>query len=91
MAWGVDKIEFVGDAIFRLVGHGHRVRFDGNSFFPLQIHGVEELILFLAMRNGIGGLQQAVGQGGFAVIDVSDDREISGEFDGHGKTWNQRE
>jgi hypothetical protein len=43
------------------------------------------------MGNGFCGLQQAVGQGGFAVIDVSDDREISGEFDGHGKTWNQRE
>jgi hypothetical protein len=47
--------------------------------------------LFLALGDGFRGLQQAVRQGGFAVIDVSDDREISGEFDGHGKTRNRRE
>jgi len=29
--------------------------------------------------------QQAVGQGRFAMIDVCDDGEVTGEFDGHGK------
>lgn len=40
------------------------------------------------MCDGIGGLEKAVGKRSFTVIDVSDDREISGEFNGHGEAMN---
>jgi hypothetical protein len=40
------------------------------------------------MSDGIGRFQQAVGKRGFAVIDVGDDREIAGEFNGHGEAMN---
>ena len=88
VAGGVDEVEFVSLPIFRLVGHRHRVRFDGDTLFAFEVHRVEQLVLFFAMRDGIGGLEEAVGKRSFTVIDVSDDREISGEFNGHGEAMN---
>ena len=41
------------------------------------------LSLRLALRDGLGGLEEAVGEGRLSVIDVSDDGEVAGEFSGH--------
>ena len=59
--------------------------FDGDPFFPLEVHGVEVLSLSLALTNRLASFHEAIGQGRFAMIDVSDDGEITGEFDGHGE------
>jgi hypothetical protein len=40
--------------------------------------------LGLALSDGLAGLHEAIRQGRFAMIDVGDDGEITGEFDGHG-------
>ena len=44
-------------------------------------------MLFLSFPLGdcLGVFQQAVGQGRFAMIDVGDNGEVTGEFDGHGR------
>ena len=50
---------------------------DGDAALALQVHGVQHLRLHLALGQRAGDLQQAVRQRGLAMIDVSDDAEIS--------------
>ena len=77
VAGGVDQVELVSFAVLGRVHHAHRVGLDGDAAFALQVHGIEDLGLHLARGQRSGQLQQAVGQRGFAVVDVRDDREIA--------------
>src|SRR6185436_17213793 len=77
---GVDEVELVGDAVFRGVLEADVLRLDRDPPLPLDVHLVEELLLRLSLREGAGDLEDAVGQGGFSVVDVRDDREISDEL-----------
>ena len=43
----------------------------------LQIHVVQHLLLHVAVGDGAGDLQQPVGQGALAVVDMGDDAEIA--------------
>ena len=49
---------------------------------------VEELLLHLALLQRAGGLDQPVGQRGFAVVDVRDDAEVANAGLGHGEQYN---
>ena len=84
MSGGVEEVELVGFAVFGFEGEGDGVGFDGDAFFALEVHGVEVLGLGFTLGDGLGLLHEAIGQGRFAMIDVSDDGEVAGEFDGHG-------
>jgi len=53
------------------------VGFDGDAPLALQVHRIEHLLLHLAHGERPGQLQQAVGERGFAVIDMRDDRKIA--------------
>ena len=53
------------------------MRFDRDSPFPLQIHGVEKLVFHLALADGVGALHQAITQRGLAMVDVRNNAEIS--------------
>src|SRR5437868_6866748 len=55
----------------------NRLRLDGDPALALEIHLVEELIFALALAQGAGGVEDAIGERGFSVIDVRDDREIA--------------
>ena len=77
MAGGVDQVQLVSLAVLRGVHHADRVGLDGDAALALEVHGVEDLGLHLARGERSGELQQAVGQRGFAVVDVRDDREIA--------------
>ena len=88
MARGVHEIERVLLAVLGPVLHGDRVRLDRNPSLTLQIHGVEQLILLVAVGDGVGHLQQSVGKGGLSVVDVGDDAEVSDMRYGHGKLVN---
>ena len=57
--------------------------FDRDSPFAFQIHGIEQLILFLALMDRAGPLEQSIRQGGLSVIDVRDDAEIARVLDSH--------
>ena len=51
---GVYQIEGVQLAVRRLVIEGDGVGFDGNAAFPFKLHVVKDLILHLALADGIG-------------------------------------
>jgi len=59
---------------------------DGDAALALDIHRVEDLFLHLAQVEATGHLDEAVGERGFAMVDVSDDGEIADilERRGHG-------
>ena len=61
----------------RGVHHPDGVGLDGDSPFALEVHGIKNLLLHLAHCQGAGELQQAIGQRGFSVVDVRDDREVA--------------
>ena len=83
VAGSVDQVELVGLAVLRGVHHADGVGFDGDAALALQVHGVEHLGLHLARGERSGEFQQAVGQRGFTVVDVRDDREIAEESGVH--------
>jgi hypothetical protein len=60
------------------------VRLDCDPALAFEIHRIEELILFLAVVNRPGALEQAIRQSRFAMIDMRDDAEITGQLDRHG-------
>ncbi len=77
VAGGVDEIELIDLAVLRGVHHADGMGLDGDAALALEIHGVEHLSLHLAGSERAGEFEQAVGERGLAVIDVSDDREIA--------------
>jgi hypothetical protein len=79
----INEIEFVEGVIGGFVIHADGMRLDGNASFTFEIHAVEYLVLHLPAGEGVGLLKQAVGQGGFAVVDVRDDGEITNVFKIH--------
>ena len=77
MARGVDEVQGIGLAVFRLIIEVDGPGFDGDAPLALQVHIVQELVLHLPLGHGVAQLQQAVRQGGFAVVNVSDDGKIA--------------
>jgi len=64
-------------AVARGVMEANAFGFDGDAAFALQVHGVEDLRMHLTLGERAGKLQQAVGQRGFAVVNVRNDAEIA--------------
>ena len=83
MAGGVDEVEDVGLSIFGGVVHAGRLEFDGDAPFPFQVHVVQELFFHFPLFYGSGVGQQAIGQGGFTVVDVGDDGEVADAGNGY--------
>ena len=86
MAGGINQVEDVELTIGGFVFHPGRLELDRDAALPLQVHVVEELLLHVPCRHRAGGLQQAVGQGRFAVVDVGNDAEIANVFHPLGKS-----
>jgi len=70
----VDEVEHVGFAVERIL-HLDGVALDGDAALTFQIHVVEHLPL--GDLDGLRALKQAVGQGGFAVVDVRNYTKVS--------------
>ena len=77
MARGIDEVEQEWLATLGSVSHGNRMAFDGDAAFALEVHGVEHLLLHLALRNRPCGFEQTVAESGLAVIDVGDDTKVA--------------
>ena len=77
MARGVDEVQGVGLPVGGLVVQAHRPGLDGDAPLPLQVHVVQQLGLHLPLGNGVAQLNQAVGKGGFSMIDVCDNGKIA--------------
>ena len=77
VAGRVDEVEDVGVPIGGRVFDADGVGLDGDAAFPLDIHGIEQLFLHIALGHGAGELDQPVSKRGFPVVDMGDDREIA--------------
>ena len=88
MARRVEQVEFVSFSVLRLVLHRHRMGLDGDALLAFEIHRIEQLILLFTLGDRARRLQEAIGKRGLAVIDVGDDRKITGQLGGHGGKMN---
>ena len=77
MARRVHQVEDIILAVLGLVIQPHGLGLDGDAAFPLDIHRIENLVLHVARRDGTGELDQPVGQGGFAMVNMGDDGKIA--------------
>ena len=77
MAGCVDQIELISDPVSRFVVQTNGLGLDGDAPFPLDIHAVEHLLLHLTLRETAAGLDQPIGKGGLAVVNMRDDGEIT--------------
>ena len=80
VARGVQEVEAVFLAALGGVAHRDGMRLDGDAALALQVHGVEELVLFVAVGGGAGKFEQTVGERGLAVVDMRDDTKVAGEL-----------
>ena len=80
VAGGVDEVDHVS-----VVVEAHALELDGDAPLPLQVHGVEILGSHLPGVHCPAKLQHAVGQRGFTVVDMGNNRRVAdvGEVYGH--------
>lgn len=76
MAGRVDHVERVRVALDG-PRHADGLALDRDAALALDVHAVEVLCTHGALVDGARELQHPVGQGGLAVVDVSDDAEIA--------------
>ncbi|MNJ57544.1 hypothetical protein D3C77_531360 [compost metagenome] len=77
MPRGVDQVQVVGLAVLRLVMQGGGLGLDGDAALAFDFHGIEHLRRHFAIRQSAAALDQAIGQGRFAMIDVGNDGEVA--------------
>jgi hypothetical protein len=80
MARGINEIKIIGNAILSLVIEHDALGLDGNSPFPFDIQGVKNLLLHFPVRQSTAQLNKAIRYGGFAMINMGNDREIAYVF-----------
>jgi hypothetical protein len=77
---GVDQIEAVGVSVFGFIVQANALGFDGDAALALQVHGVEYLLVHFSGAERAGHFEQAVGERGFAVVDVRNNAKIAYEL-----------
>lgn len=77
MSRGIDQVEDIFLAIGMLVIKLNGVTLDRDASFALEVHVVEGLGYHVPSCNGLGDLQQTVGQGALAVIDMGYDAKVA--------------
>src|SRR5438477_1884679 len=77
VAGSINQVEYVLLAVARFVVKPDCVRFDGDATLAFEVHCIEDLFRHLAVRERSGDFEQTVRKRALAMIDVSDDREIS--------------
>src|SRR5690606_37583307 len=83
VAGRVDEVQHIGPAVLRGVFDADGVGLDGDAALALDVHRVEELGLHVAFGHGAGHLDEPVGEGRLAVVDMGDDGAI-GDLGGLG-------
>ena len=68
----VDQVELVA-----LPLDAHRLRLDRDPPLALELHRVEQLVPHVALGDGLRELENPVGEGRLAMVDVRDDREVA--------------
>ena len=73
----VDQVERVDVAVAGLVGQCRGLGLDRDSPLALEVHRVQDLFAHLPIGQAPAALDEAVGQRGFPMVDVGDDRKIA--------------
>ena len=79
VAGGVHEVEGVGEPVLGGVVQAHRLRLDGDPALLLDVHVIKHLRAHLARGEAARALDQPVGEGRLAMVDVGNDREITDE------------
>ena len=77
MAGRINEVKLVGAAVGGSVGNAHGLRLNGDAALTLQVHPVQILLAGLTLADHVGQFQNAVGQGGFTMVDVGNDAKIA--------------
>ena len=77
VAGGVDQVQDIGLTVLGGIFDPHGVGLDRDAALALDIHRVEELRLHIAFGHRPRHLDQPVGEGGFAVVDMGHDGEVT--------------
>ena len=72
MAWSIDEIE-----LDSLPLHTYWSEFDSDTALSLEVHIIKCLRLDFSFLEGTCDFHESVGKGGFPVVDMSNDTEIS--------------
>jgi hypothetical protein len=59
------------------ISHLDGVAFDRDPALALQIHVIQGLVLHIAIGDRVGMLEEPIGQGAFAVVNVGDNTKIA--------------
>ncbi len=79
VAGSVDQVELVFVAVVREVMQANALGLDGDAALALEVHRIEHLGGHFALGERASKLEQAIGQGGFSVVDVRDDAKVANE------------
>ena len=77
MAGGVDEVHLEGGAVAGGVGHADGLGLNRDTLLALEIHVVQHLLGHIAPGDSAGHLEEAVSEGGLAVVDMGDDAEVA--------------
>ena len=77
MARGIDEVQGISFPVIGGIGQLDSGSLNGNATFPLQFHGIEDLIFHFPLADGIAFLQQTVCQRGLAVVNVGNNGKIA--------------
>jgi hypothetical protein len=80
MTRSVDQVQDVFLPVFCLVRLTERLAFNGDAPLPFNIHIIKDLILELTVTHHVAYLDESVSQGGFAMVDMGDNAEITDIF-----------
>ena len=73
----IDQVELIRLAIVGVIGNANGIGLDRDAALALDIHGVEQLRLHVALVDGMGELEDTVTDRGLAMVDVRNDREVA--------------
>ena len=77
MARRIDEVQEVGLAVAGAVFQGRSLRLDGDAALALQVHGVQDLRFHFTIRQPAAQLDDAISQGGLAVVNMRDDGKVA--------------
>jgi hypothetical protein len=72
----VDEVQLVGLALVDVLD-GDRGTLDGDPALSLEIHRIQHLVLARPVIDRLGRMQQPIGEGALAMVDVRDDGEVA--------------
>ena len=73
----IDQVELICLAIVGVIGDANGIGLDRDAALALDIHGIEQLRLHIALVDGMGKLEDTVTDRGLAMVDVRNNREVA--------------